>query len=140
MSPYAKLSISLPAAMVAELDARDDERSGIIARIIGRYVQALSETRRTLRQALGAAEIGLIMDVLNGTASVEAWSPSYLPQEISDSLADGMAEKWTVDGQALVTKLAAMTYVEKLALVDAAERFWHQVGAGENPDHADALR
>lgn len=140
MAPYSKLSISLPAAMVAELDARDDERSGIISRIIGRYVQALAETRRGLRLALSASEVGMIMDVLNGTASFEAWSPSYLPQEISDSLADGTAEKWGVDGPALVSRLAAMTYVEKLALVDAAERFWHAVSSDQNPDHADALK
>ena len=38
-------------------------------------------------------------------------------------------------------KLAALSYADKLAIVDASERWWNRVGAGEqNINTMEALR
>ncbi|MFY9604024.1 MAG: hypothetical protein WAR00_05190, partial [bacterium] len=48
----------------------------------------------------------------------------------------GLDKKWQVDGKALVKKLKALSHVQALALVDAAERFW-QANTGTNTGTAD---
>lgn len=140
----SKFSISLPAEIVTEIEARetrDGERSTIIARSLDRYFWLLQQARRALAETLNDAEIGLILDALNGTAWMEPLTFQVAWAEIADAVRlDKLDEKWSVDGRTLVRKLKALSPVEAAALVDASERWWGRVGAGEQPDHAEALR
>jgi hypothetical protein len=45
----------------------------------------------------------------------------------------GYADKWKVDGEALVERLHSMSYMELLAVVDAVERFWQGSYRQEGP-------
>jgi len=133
----SKFSVSLYPNVVEEIDRRLDvvdapNRSGVINKGLDRYFAVLDEERRALIDVLSDAEMGLILDVLNGTLFSESFSIQLVSREIRDSLVDGYAEKWNVDGPALVKKLVALTYPQCVALVDAVERWWNRVAAGEN--------
>src|SRR5574337_331060 len=132
--PYTKFSVSMPEDLTAEIDARGDERSGVLHRMLGRYLQALTEARRTLREKLSDNEMGLILDMMNGVANFDAWSPSYLHHEIADGIGlEKMDKKWHIeDGAALVKKLAALSYIENVTVVDMCERWWQRVANGES--------
>ena len=134
-----KLSISLPDNVTKELEIRSSGNiSGTIAQQIERYTMSLFQARLKLRDVLTEAEMGLILDVLNGIFIV---SPAYIIQEIADAVRyDRSDEKWECDGEALIAKMAQFTYAENLAIVDAAERFWLEVSAGKNPSHQAMLR
>ena len=81
----------------------------------------------------------LIFDALNGVWAGDTISMAVqsLPLGISDALTlDGLADKWGVDGPALLGKLEAMDWCQRLAVIDTAERFW---AAGDWPSDPDAL-
>lgn len=136
--PVQKFSVSLPENLTSELAAREGERSTILARSLGRYFEILRRELRTLNLSRG--EIGMILDVLNGTLFAEPFSIQLLDAEIEDALVDGYAEKWEIDGPALATKLRNASFAQKVAVVDAAERWWNRVGQGDQPDVAEALK
>lgn len=107
-----------------ELRARGESRSGTIRRDLERlyalYKYALREVE------LSASEAALICDALNG-ALVDASSASMLWAEVEDAIrASDLAEKWNVDGPALVEKLRSLDRTACLALADSAERFWRE--------------
>ena len=66
----------------------------------------------------------LLCDVMNGTLH-QPYSVSLLWAEVSDALPDGYAEKWNIDGPALVEKLRALSPFECMAVADAVERAWN---------------
>ena len=137
-----KLSISLPDNVMTELEVRSSGNiSGTIAQQIERYTMSLFQARLGLREKLIDAEMGLILDVLNGTIFIDAFSPAFIAQEIADAVRyDKSDEKWECDGEALIAKMAKFSYAENLAIVDAAERFWLEVSAGKSPAHSAMLR
>lgn len=73
--------------------------------------------------SLSEGEAGLIIDALNGTW-IDPTTAQLLPHEVEDALGDGLAEKWGVDGQSLVERLRRMSLTQRLAICDAAERYW----------------
>lgn len=93
----------------------------VVARDIERYYQALDLARAQVDLTQG--EASLIVDALNGTF-IDMNAMQFLAMEIEDSLADGLAEKWGVDGLALVQKLKTYSLLQKMAIVDSIERFW----------------
>lgn len=117
-----------PADVIHQVARRDLER----------YYYALREELANVD--LDAGEAALICDVCNGTL----WEPhtiGFLRGQIVEAIENGpYAEKWDVDGYALVAKLRTYPYARLLAIVDAAERFWQRVGRGENGETADDLR
>lgn len=142
-----RFSITMPPRTLAQVAARqarpEDEqstdRSSVITKSLDRYFYALDSARRVLRQRLSEGEQGLILDALNGTLFSEPFSVGIVEHEVADAIADGYAEKWQVDGPALVEKLTALSYCEKLAIVDAAERWWNRVARGEQPAVGEML-
>jgi hypothetical protein len=101
-----------------------------------RYYALLERARADLaaRRLFRREELGLMVDACNGT-HFEAWSVPLLSVTVQDSIAlDGLDAKWGVDGAALVGKLAALDPASTFALVDAIERHWQRVAAGEQPD------
>ena len=125
------VSIYLRPALETELEARGDNRNHVIHRDLERlytlYRLALREMKLTLPEAW------FIVDMLNGSL-VDAYSAGLLWASAEDACAlDGLDKKWQVDGKAFVEKLKALSPVQALALVDAAERFW-QANTGSMDD------
>ena len=132
-----KIPLSITARLVSEIDGRGDNRSGTIGKCLDRYLAILERSRMTMADLLSDGEIGLILDVLNGTDTI---SPAMVWAEVEDALPDGYAGKWNVDGPALVGKLKAMSYGECIALVDAVEVWWNRISHGEQIEPREALR
>ena len=135
-----KIPLSITARLVSEIDGRGDNRSGTIGKCLDRYLAILERSRMTMADLLSDGEIGLILDVLNGTAFSDTISPAMVWAEVEDALPDGYAGKWNVDGPALVGKLKAMSYGECIALVDAVEVWWNRISHGEQIEPREALR
>lgn len=101
-------------------------RSGLISAVAERYREVC---RRSLPR-LSADEWCLIFDALNGYASlIEGDTVGLTVSGVALGVADhihlnGADTTWDVDGPALVARLAACTWTELLAVLDAAERFW----------------
>lgn len=119
-----------PATLLAEIDARrlEGEPRGAQARQdLERYYAALARELASL--SLTEDEMSLIRDASNGVYW-SADSVGLLWAVVDDAITvDHLAEKWRVDGPALVAKLKALTYAQALALCDAAERWWTRRGA-----------
>lgn len=118
------VSIWLRPELDAAMALRGDNRSQTMAQDLGRlyalYDRALREIDLTENEAM------LIVDALNGVL-IGADAGALLWANIADSIRlDGLDEKWSVDGPALVEKLQAMTATQAMAVLDAAERFWQQ--------------
>lgn len=118
------VSIWLRPELDAAMALRGDNRSQTMAQDLGRlyalYDRALREIDLTENEAM------LIVDALNGVL-IGADAGALLWANIEDSIRlDGLDEKWSVDGPALVEKLQAMTATQAMAVLDAAERFWQQ--------------
>jgi hypothetical protein len=142
-----RLSITIPAHTLAHVEARQArsgeeqsyDRSATIAKSLDRYFYALNSARRGLRERFSAAEAGLILDVANGCLFSSPSAIGFLEHEVAAALADGAAERWHVDGATLMKKLKALSYAEKLALIDAAERWLNRAGRGEQPHAGEML-
>ena len=142
-----RLSITIPTHTLAQVEARQanpqdeqsTDRSSTIAKSLDRYFYALAAARRGLRSRFSAGEQGLILDVANGGLFSSPCAINFIEHEVEAALADGAAERWHVDGPALVEKLKTLSYAEKLALIDAAERWWHRAARGEQPEAGEML-
>ena len=138
---YDRITITIPHDLVEEIAARSENASGAIQVSLSRYLEILRWGRAELRDLLSDAEASLILDALNGTLWPEVNTVAYIPLEISDAIRlNGSDKKWQVDGAALVSKLANLTYAQKCAIADASERWWQRVGKGDNPEVSEALK
>lgn len=104
----------------------------VVNAVADRYLEIV---RRCLPQ-LSRAEWLLCCDSLNGTITTDrAELLAVMWAGIADSIhLDNLADKWHVDGAALVARLRALSYPETVALVDTVERFWERTtrdGKGE---------
>lgn len=79
---------------------------------------------------LAATEWMLVFDAQNGVVQDRAAeSLTGLWANVEHAMrSEGLAEKWAVDGRALIEKLKALDYAGTVALADAAERFWRRFG------------
>lgn len=104
--------------------------SGLINACADRYLEIVRRSMPTLR----VEEWALIFDAMNGVWMQDqaGMIGGALSLGIRDSISlDGMDRKHEVDGDALVTKLDALTYCQQVAVVDAAEQFWAVPNEGE---------
>jgi len=111
----------LGAALAARADDATRSISQVAQRDLGRYYDLLALALGAV--VLSEGEAALIVDGLNGSY-VELMTAQLLAAEIADSLDDGLADKWDVDGPALVAKVAGWSLASRLAVCDAVERFW----------------
>jgi hypothetical protein len=112
-----------PGPLAPALAARlaGESPAAVVRRDLGRYYDALALGLANV--ALSPGEAGLIVDALNGTR-IELTTAQMLGEEIEDALADGLAAKWDVDGPRLVATILGWSLIQRLAVVDAVERFW----------------
>ena len=106
----------------------EESISTVADRDLHRYYALLARALPTFTEA----EASLLVDALNGLIT-EPHTAHLLWANIEDALGDGLAEKWGVDGPALVARLRALTPFAALAVADAAERWW-------NGPHTDEAR
>jgi len=159
-----QIGIRVPETLAAQIDARGeraevirrdlqvlfgllteyaeplDERAGTcgperaLRRDLGRYYALLERGRAEARARLSEEEVRAIAGALNGILH-EPWSMPLLPAEIEDSVAhENLADRHGIDGPALVEKLTHLSAGATWAVIDACERHWNQIGAGEQPD------
>lgn len=98
---------------------------GLVAkRDLERYYAVLAHAERSLN--FTNAELNAIYDCCNGTIFEPALSDPGIVCNVQDSLINELADKWDIDGDALVTKLHALNPVQSWALVDKIERYFGQ--------------
>ena len=92
--------------------------------VIGdRFAEILRRER--VEKLLNEAEWNALRDMLRGVLSEPAAViRGSLAMGWEDSLEDGIAEKWDVDPSAMQNKLAALTFVQEVAVIEAVERWW----------------
>lgn len=135
---YPNVSFRLTGALHEQVQQRVDDGETLsfaAKRELERHCQILALD--LARVDLTPDEAMLLLDALNG-ATWEGWSATLLWANGEDSL-PGLADKWGVDGRALVQKLRALTPGQSLAVVDAAERWWRRPQA-EGESREDSLR
>lgn len=98
-------------------------------RDLDRYYTLLATTLR--RVDLTEGEGLLVCDVLNGT-HIDPTLARRLHTEVEDALADGVAEKWHINGQQLVAKVRGFDLLQRMAICDAVERWWKLEDAHDN--------
>lgn len=135
-------SMRLPETIQAQVDTRagaDGAPAFVIRRDLERYYEALAWERQELRKRYTPAELSLIADacltvIFDDTAAVR-----MLWAEVADAIRlEGLAEKWGVDGAALVKQLQEQPLTADAALVDAIER-WKGTPADERVDAGQML-
>lgn len=141
MATYDRFTITMPPALLADVDARGEKRSTVITEQLERYFALLARARTALRDQFSVEELGLLADVGNG-ARYEAQTLTLLPMQVADAIRyDKLDAKWGVDGAGLAARLTALDALSLAALVDGIERFWntptyHQ----DQPDFSQVLR
>lgn len=111
-----------------ELDAAIGPLAGTtvssrINRVGDRYAEIMRRVQ--IEKRFAEAEWNLLRDSLNGTLNEPASQIRHLWHGIEDSIElDGLAEKWEVDGEALLAKLRDLSFVEEVAVVESVERWW----------------
>ncbi len=111
------------AQLIEERVGDGRSTSSVVNAVADRYL----ETVRRHTPRLAVNEWLAVFDALNGVWAGDnaALAIQSLPYGVSDHLTlEGAAEKWDVDGPALVKKLEALDWCQRLAVIDAAERFW----------------
>lgn len=97
-----------------------------LAEIGDRYMELL---RRTDLPELTEGELNALRDIFN--------APRYQPAAlirgalwlgVEDRLSDGLAEKWQIDGAALVETLRGLTFAQEVKLVEQIEGWWRRGG------------
>lgn len=84
---------------------------------------------------LDTGEASLLCDMLNAAhVDDDGLLVRHLHHEVADAV-DELAGKWAVDGPALVAKVKGWTPGQRLAVIDAVERWW----AGDHTDREAAL-
>ena len=133
--PAKKTSVAIAEDLLSEILSRGAQ-STVISRDLERLYTLYA---RSLKQVdLALAEASLIVDSLNSSL-YDANSARMLWGGIEDSvMLEGLAEKWDVDGPALVEKLRGLNEIQSLAIIDASERFWE--GKERNGDFEAAVK
>ena len=121
--------------LLGPLALREDgnrlSRDRVAARDLARYYAVLAS--ELARLDLTRNETMLIIDSLNGTVHDTPESARLLWAGVADAITlDGLAEKWSVDGPALVAKLRSLSLAGALAVIDAAERWWILASAADD--------
>lgn len=110
----------------AELRKRFGFRGDALNNALTRYFVALSGVRKTLSGMFTAEENGLMVEAFCSTGYSHASDIKNLPWTIEGAIRyEYLDQKWGVNGEKLVEKLASLDYLECVALLDAIERWWN---------------
>ena len=107
-----------------------DNVSLALRETLDRLTLSIASERAFLQSLFTASEMGAILDACNGWL-IDTASIAHISIEVADALPGGLAEKWAIDGPALLEKLERLGYFSCWVLTDAITRWWNRVGAGE---------
>lgn len=114
-------SISIrPGELAPLLAERGASAAAVLARDIRRYYAQLAIALREVR--LSESDWMFLRDILDGTI-VDATLIRLLHAEIEDA-APAQAEAHGVDQAALAARIRTLSDFQRLAIVDAVERWW----------------
>lgn len=133
-----KYSFDAPEHVIAAIDYRGEadgtNRASAIWRTLARYLELVNRSKAELAKQFSDTECALIIDATNGTMLNDTMSIQLLPYGVADAIEiDGLDSKWNVDGQALMEKLNATSYADRMAIADAIIIWWHRHKENENP-------
>ncbi len=107
-----------------ENDPQPRDLSEIARRDLSRYYVMLDVELARAAARLTREQALVLCDVLMGSLVDEDLAlVRYLDHEVSDGLAEGLARKWEADEPALLSLVQGWTLAQRLAVVDAVERF-----------------
>ena len=125
-------SVVIPPDLREQIASRGDQ-STVIRESLERYYMLIRRELPLLRANFTLSELALIANACNGTLFDSRGIP-HLADDIEDSIQmDHTDIFYAVDGIALLDQLRALDPAATHALVDAVERYWHRIGAGEDP-------
>ena len=137
-SQRSTIHISAPVVDALDLDRDAGESlSGRIALIVERYRQIVADHCPDL----GRNEWMACMDVMNGmfTGMGDQTAVKYLWASVDDACKEeGLAEKWSIDGIALVNKLRALDTAGAIAVAEIGRRFWSRASGKDGDDALDS--
>lgn len=110
---------------IAALRGGEDRSPSMVARTdLERYYALLQDAEAELN--FDVDELNCIYDVFNGTWFEATSAEPGLRFGLEDAftLTPGYAEKWGVDGKALIAKVRELSPLQSWALVTKIERFW----------------
>lgn len=113
------------ARMIERLEARrrpEESPGQVVTRDLGRYYELLGMSLRNVAQALTVNEKLALADMSNGAYWDVHRATWIWEQPLEADEAD--LERWGVDREELMMKLRRLTVIDRVALVDALERFW----------------
>lgn len=97
--------------------------SGRVNQALDRYAEILRRER--VEGLFSTQEWSALRDMLNGVISEPAGMiAGSLAQGWADSLLDGIAEKWGVDGAGVLDRLRSLTFAQEVAVIEAAQAWW----------------
>lgn len=117
--PSPHLNIRAARGLDAELAARGDNLSEIALRDLRRHYSLIESSLREIR--LSEAEWNFLRDILNSSVRDEQLA-HYLHAEVADAGAE--AAQWGIDVRDLSGRLRTMCEAQRLAIVDAVDRWW----------------
>lgn len=139
MKKKNRTTIYIAGPLHTAIGASPTSISGRLATIADRYLEITR--RQRVESKFSEAELNAFRDSCNGTL----FEPAQLIDgailaNFVDSEVDGLYEKWDIDGQATAKKLAALSYTEQVALVEAIEQWWRTQCPSEPLDPEDEGR
>ncbi|MGH2367596.1 MAG: hypothetical protein ACRDI2_05300 [Chloroflexota bacterium] len=119
-----KLSIYAGPPLAQAVDGWEN-RSGRLNRIAERYLDIVQRECPVLTEAEWCA----VCDALNGywMEGGDNLGVRLMWAEIDDAdRLNGLGVKWSIDAQALATRVQEMRVAEQVAVAEVVERFWRQ--------------
>lgn len=118
-----RTTIYIAGPLEKAIGASPSSISGRLVTIGDRYSEIVR--RQRVETKFAEAELNALRDCCNGTL----FEPAQLIDgailaNFEDSAIDGLYDKWTIDGPATAAKIAALSYPEQVALVEAIEQWW----------------
>lgn len=120
--------------------ARGDESVSLVARRqLERFHALLDDSLVDAREALRLtpSEAGFLAAIANGV-SWELSSARLVWAEVLDA-DDALAAEWGVDKETLAERLRALSVAQRLAVIDALERWWARAGDGDQDGLVEGL-
>jgi len=131
-----RISAWVPQEIIAALTARGI-LSEALREVLARYFALLEAARADLRERFAAAELGLLVDICQGTLW-EAHTLCMVGQQAADA-EDAHYERWGLERRDLLKKMRGLNLLQRAALVDAIERYWRASATGMRISHEGIL-
>lgn len=126
MTPLKKIAITIGNNILEQIDERGDKRSPILNRDLHRYYMILTGCVQDMANLFTENEKGLLLESLCNIIFSDMFTIQTVPTRVRGIAVEmGLSQKWDVDLDLIVRKLDQLSYIERIALADAIERWWY---------------